>query len=64
MPSELIMTTIATDQLSRGEEPLAETPEWHQEVLTDRQHQLANGNEPVSDWNEAKQRLRHLSRNT
>jgi hypothetical protein len=38
--------------------PDATTPEWHADVLAERERRLAAGEEAVLDWEEAKQRLR------
>ena len=34
-------------------------PAWHDEVLTERMRQLDAGNERVSSWSEAKERIRN-----
>jgi hypothetical protein len=33
-------------------------PEWHAEVLEERERHLATGEEKILDWDEAKRRLR------
>jgi len=43
--------------LSREEEIL-ESPAWHQGVLHDREAAFAAGKATVSDWEEAKERIR------
>ena len=45
------------DDLSRDEKTL-ESPAWHEEVLRDREKALAAGKISVSDWEEAKDRIR------
>jgi hypothetical protein len=34
------------------------TPEWHADILAERERRLAAGEETVLDWEEAKRRLR------
>jgi hypothetical protein len=36
------------------------SPQWHQEVLVERQRHLASGESKVSTWDEAKARLLKL----
>lgn len=70
------MNAVAIEQLSReeklslmealwnsldAEEVSAVPPEWHRNVLESRLRRLADGSEPVSDWNEAKQRIQRLA---
>jgi hypothetical protein len=38
--------------------PEEASPEWHGEVLLERERRLAAGEEEVLDWEEAKRRLR------
>jgi hypothetical protein len=45
------------DDLTRHEKTL-EPPYWHEVVLRDREKVLAAGQEIVSDWEEAKGRIR------
>jgi len=45
------------DDLIRHEETL-ESPHWHEEILKDREEALAEGTATVSDWEEAKDRIR------
>lgn len=35
-----------------------ESPSWHKEVLEDREQALASGKTIVSDWEDAKERIR------
>jgi hypothetical protein len=51
-----LMETI-WDDLAKHEQSL-ESPYWHEEVLKDREKALASGNAIVSDWPEAKDRIR------
>ena len=41
-----------------GEEKAFESPHWHEAVLKDREEALASGKVTVSDWEEAKERIR------
>ncbi len=34
------------------------SPDWHEEILKDRQQALTSGRVKVSDWEEAKKRIR------
>lgn len=45
------------DDLARHDKSL-ESPPWHKEILEDREQSLATGKATVSDWEEAKQRIR------
>lgn len=38
------------------------SPEWHKEILEDRQKRLASGDATVSEWSGAKKRLQDLGR--
>ena len=38
--------------------PEQTAPEWHAEILEERERRLAAGQEEVLDWEEAKRRLR------
>lgn len=38
--------------------PEQTAPEWHREILEERERRLAAGQEEVLDWEEAKRRLR------
>jgi len=45
------------DDLARQDKTL-ESPPWHEEVLKDREQALAAGKATISDWEEAKDRIR------
>jgi putative addiction module component (TIGR02574 family) len=45
------------DDLAKDERSL-ESPDWHEEVLKDREKALAAGKITVSDWDQAKERIR------
>jgi putative addiction module component (TIGR02574 family) len=45
------------DDLAKHEETF-ESPEWHEQVLRDRERALAAGKATISDWEEAKERIR------
>ena len=60
----LVMEAIWED-LSREEQNL-EVPQWHKELLDERERLLAEGKAQFVDWEEAKRRLRqeiHEGRN-
>jgi putative addiction module component (TIGR02574 family) len=45
------------DDLAKQEKTL-ESPQWHEEILKDREEALAAGKASISDWEEAKDRIR------
>ncbi|MFQ5456135.1 MAG: addiction module protein [Nitrospirota bacterium] len=45
------------DDLSRDEKTF-ESPAWHEAVLKDREQALAEGKATVSNWDEAKDRIK------
>jgi len=45
------------DDLAKHEETL-ESPDWHEQVLKDREEALAAGKTIVFDWKEAKERIK------
>jgi putative addiction module component (TIGR02574 family) len=45
------------DDIARNEEAL-ESPDWHREVLQDREKALEAGKASVAPWEEAKARIR------
>ncbi|KPA10895.1 Addiction module component, CHP02574 [Candidatus Magnetomorum sp. HK-1] len=45
------------DDLSRNEDTI-ESPAWHKDILLHRKNALANGSATVSNWEEAKVRIR------
>jgi len=51
-----LMETLWTD-LTRDERKL-ESPGWHETVLRDREEALAAGKVTVSDWEQAKKRIK------
>ncbi|HEX5393712.1 MAG TPA: addiction module protein [Rhodocyclaceae bacterium] len=46
------------DSFSKDADDRALTPDWHRQVLDRRAARLAAGEEPVSAWDAAKNRLR------
>ena len=51
-----IMEAIWEDLRARAEE--LPVPDWHKELLDDRQKAVVEGREKVLDWDEAKRSLR------
>jgi putative addiction module component (TIGR02574 family) len=45
------------DDLARNDIVL-KSPDWHQEILKDREQALSSGRVKISDWEEAKERIR------
>jgi putative addiction module component (TIGR02574 family) len=41
-----------------GHEKTLKSPDWHEEVLKDREKAIAAGKASFSDWEEAKERIR------
>ncbi|MFC1835663.1 addiction module protein [Thermodesulfobacteriota bacterium] len=57
LAQKLHLMEIIWDDLIRHEQTF-ESPSWHEEVLKDREDALAAGNATVSEWEEAKERIR------
>ncbi|MBM4328355.1 MAG: addiction module protein [Deltaproteobacteria bacterium] len=51
-----LMEAIWDDLTKHGE--ILESPDWHEQILEDREAALAAGNASVSGWEEAKDRIR------
>lgn len=51
-----VMETLWAD-LSRNEQEI-ESPEWHEQVLRERDERVRTGQESFIDWETAKQQLR------
>ena len=51
-----LMEAIWND-LTKDERAL-ESPDWHEAILRDREETLATGRSVISDWEEAKARIR------
>ena len=51
-----LMETLWADMI--GNEKMLESPAWHEAVLNDRESALDAGKIPVSDWEEAKERIK------
>ncbi|HIP38533.1 MAG TPA: acyl-protein synthetase [Desulfocapsa sulfexigens] len=45
------------DELVRDDK-IFESPDWHEEILKDREQALTSGKIKVSDWEEAKERIK------
>jgi len=45
------------DDLAKNE-TLLKSPHWHEEILKDREQALTSGKIKVSDWEEAKKRIK------
>ena len=57
LPEKLdLLETIWAD-LSSNEDTL-ESPIWHESILKDREAASSGGEAPVSDWEDAKKRIR------
>ncbi|MCP4107608.1 MAG: addiction module protein [Desulfobacteraceae bacterium] len=46
------------DKTGVGDEKVIESPAWHEEILEDREKALAAGKATVSDWEDAKVRIK------
>jgi hypothetical protein len=51
-----LMETIWTDLIRKEEKP--ESPAWHEPILKDREEALSKGKISISDWSEAKKRIK------
>jgi putative addiction module component (TIGR02574 family) len=49
------------DSLCREPSTSTAVPAWHEPILAERLNRLDNGDEPISSWSEAKQRIRKLA---
>ncbi len=54
---KLDLLQILWDDLTRNETVL-KSPDWHEEILKDRDQAVSSGTVKVSDWEEAKERIR------
>jgi hypothetical protein len=57
MPDKLRLMEELWRDLSQNERALA-SPEWHGEVLAERERKLASGEDTLLDWETAKRQLR------
>lgn len=72
MPIELPLNTMSVEEKVQLLEQVwdnlcrqsgdVRSPEWHAEILHERQRQIKNGTMAVSPWSEAKERLQKLGR--
>lgn len=51
-----LMETI-WDEITTDDKQL-ESPDWHKDILNDRENALESGKAKFSDWEEAKERIR------
>jgi hypothetical protein len=58
VPEKLQVMEALWEDLSRHSEAL-ESPEWHREVLDERERQIATGEAKFSDWEKAKADIRN-----
>lgn len=58
LPERLRAMEALWDSICRDAGDALESPSWHAAVLDERARSLDAGAEPVSDWTEAKRRLR------
>jgi hypothetical protein len=54
---KLQLMEVLWEDLSRNAEKL-ESPEWHREVLEERERRIASGEARFSDWEQAKADIR------
>jgi putative addiction module component (TIGR02574 family) len=57
LAQKLDLMEVIWDDLARQDKTL-ESPHWHEEVLKDREQAFAAGKATISDWEEAKARIR------
>ncbi len=56
---KLQLMEVLLDDLSRNADAL-ESPEWHREILEEREQRIASGQARFSDWKQAKVDIRKL----
>jgi hypothetical protein len=61
MTEKLLTLELLWDEISLGEEGL-EVPDWHKEILDERERLVAEGKAKFIDWNEAKARIKNAVR--
>ena len=57
LPEKLQLMEALWEDLSRNADAL-ESPEWHRDVLEDRERRIASGEAHFSDWEQAKTDIR------
>ncbi len=57
VPEKLQLMEALWQDLSRKEE-IIESPEWHREVLEERERLIASGEARFIDWEQAKEEIR------
>ena len=57
LSQKLDIMELIWDDLSRDDKNF-KSPDWHENVLKDREKALNEGNLSVSDWDEAKKRIK------
>ncbi len=57
LAQKLALMEALWDDLAKHEKTL-ESPDWHEEILKDREKAIAAGKASFSDWEEAKERIR------
>ncbi len=57
LPQKLDLMEALWENLS-GDDQALESPGWHEEILEDREKALASGVAEVSDWEQARERIR------
>lgn len=61
MPQKLELFEALWNDLARDSTGVA-SPPWHEEILKEREKALATGETKISDWQEAKERIRRRVR--
>ncbi len=57
LAQKLDLMEVIWDDMAKNEKTF-ESPGWHEDVLKDREQALAAGKVLISDWSEAKERIR------
>ncbi|MHB9029539.1 MAG: addiction module protein [Candidatus Latescibacterota bacterium] len=57
LPQKLDLLEAIWENLSQDENTL-ESPDWHEKILRDREKAVSDGRAAISDWEEAKERIR------
>jgi hypothetical protein len=58
---KLRLMEVIWDDISREEQEL-EVPQWHKEILDERERLLADGKAQFQDWEEAKRQIDEATR--
>lgn len=58
IPEKIRAMEIIWDDLCRNADSLT-SPDWHEQILRDREKNVKNGSEEIIDWEKAKKKIRN-----